>query len=131
MAKVFISTIPTPAVVVVVAKVLQCKNISSKIFKCLLIFRRHFYYKLSDPFFIGAAGGTGGAGGAGGAGGTANTGGSGGNGGTGGGGGGGAISLTDNSVCVGCSAFFALVFCAIICVETVHTNSSSGIFFIM
>ena len=89
---------------------------------------------------MGGVGGVGGIGGTGGTGGTANTGGSGakgrtggGGGGTGGGGGGvggGAMSFTDNSDCVGVSAFLALVFCAIICVETIHTNSSSSNFFI-
>ena len=76
----------------------------------------------------------GGAGCAGGVGGTANTGGSGGKGGAGGGGGGGgggAISLTDNFGCVGVTALSALVFCAILCVETAHTNSSSSNFFII
>jgi len=86
---------------------------------------------------VGGVGGTGGVGGVGGTGGTANTVGSGakgrtgGGGGAGAGGGGGAMSLTGNSDCVGVSAFLALVFCAIICVETEHTKSSISNFFMI
>jgi len=89
-----------------------------------------------DSFLIGGAGG---AGGAGGTGGTPNNSGSvakggtgGGGGGGGSGGGGGAMSLIDNEDCVvGVSAFSAFVFCAIICVETAHTNSNIIVFFIL
>ena len=68
----------------------------------------------------------GGAGCAGGVGGTANTGGSGGKGGAGGEGGTTSVDGTAGTFLP------ASVFCAIIiCVETVHTNSSSSIFFII
>ena len=62
MEKVSISTIPMPAGVAAVAKVLPF-NKNKKIFKCLLNFRRHFLYKnYSDGGAGGAGGGGGGAG---------------------------------------------------------------------
>ena len=90
---------------------------------------------------MGGTGGTGGTGGDGGTGGTAiagvsgaiggtGGGGGGGGGGRGGGGGGGAMSLIDSD-CLGVSALCVFVFCAIICVETTHTNSNSSVFFMI